>query len=60
VPEHVGEVAVGNLNVGLPRLLRLLREGVKHVDCFRELRHVENPVLAFLVNSDFHYPRPHG
>jgi len=33
---------------------------VKHVYCFRELRHVQNPVLAFLVNSDFHYPRPHG
>ena len=59
VAEHLGQIAAGHLNVGLPSLLGLLRERVQHVDGFRKLGHVDHAVLASLVDPNLHHAWPY-
>ena len=56
VTKHFGEVAAAHLDVCLPGLPSLLREGVEHVSGLGKVRHVEDSVRAFLVNADLHDP----
>jgi hypothetical protein len=47
----------GKLNVCLPGLLRLLFEGMQHVNRIFELGNVDDPPLTFPMYSDLHDSR---
>jgi hypothetical protein len=44
----------GDFDIGFPRLLRFLYEGVQHVDCVVATRQIDHAVLVFGVHSNLY------